>query len=228
MSNDTKKSFIVYTDLSEVVEELTDTQTGTLFKAMLIYAAENRVIELPKEIKLLFIQIRRQMDRDAKKWEEVTQKRSAAGRIGGLASAEARASKRKQSIANVSNAKQSQANQAVNVTVNDNENVNDTATVTVGDKERFGRFVDEYISLKVEAGEQIRNRKAYSSKLLEGMLPDYEDLVKSFSKKQEGEQFSTGNTPQEWQKGALLITSAEKALSKHDPLKVKAFRKVCL
>ena len=63
-----KKSFVLYTDLIEITEELTDKEAGLLFKTILRYVNDLNP-EIPKEIKLAFIPIKQDLKRDLKKYE---------------------------------------------------------------------------------------------------------------------------------------------------------------
>ena len=129
-----KKSFVVYCDLKEILNELSDEEAGILFKAMVNYAQNGVEPELGIPLKYVWIPIRQQMERDAEKWNEVKKVRSAAGRKGGVKSGQVRAKKSEKSTKVIQNSekrvtktkqtKQSQANEAVNVNVNDNVNVN--------------------------------------------------------------------------------------------------------
>jgi len=129
-----KKSFVVYCDLEEILNELSDEEAGILFKAMVGYAQNGNEPELGIPLKYVWIPIRQQMERDAEKWNEVKKVRSAAGRKGGVKSGQVRAKKSEKSTKIIQNSekrvtktkqkKQSQANEAVNVNVNDNVNVN--------------------------------------------------------------------------------------------------------
>ena len=112
--NATKNSFVLYTEQKEVIDNLSDEDAGKLFKGIFEYALGNEP-EFNNLLKLVFIPIRQQLERNAKKYSEIKEKRCIAGAKGG-----------KQKVANLANAnfaKQSQANQAVNV--NDNVHVND-------------------------------------------------------------------------------------------------------
>lgn len=132
-----KKSFIVYCDIIETLDELTDEQAGKLFKGMAHYSNDGTEPNFDTILKFVFIPIRQQMDRDNEKWNCIRAKRSAAGKKGGENSAKVKAERTKslqetkkgvtdfkQSQAKPSKSKQSQAKQAVNVNVNVNDNVN--------------------------------------------------------------------------------------------------------
>ncbi len=124
---DDKKSFVVYHDIKEVIDGLTDEQVGKLFRSMVNYSVDGTELQLDGVLRFIFIPIRQQMDRDSTKWEGIREKRAEAGRKGGIKSGESR---RK---ANALFALSNEANEAVNVNanVNGNVNVNGNATTTV-------------------------------------------------------------------------------------------------
>lgn len=126
-----KKSFVLYTDIKHTVDHLTIDQAGKLFKHLLAYVNDENP-EFEKEdllLRVAFEPIKRQLKRDLKDWEETRQKRSNAGHLGGVKSAESRKTKQNEANeANASRLKQSQANEAVNVTVNVNDTVNENVT----------------------------------------------------------------------------------------------------
>jgi len=116
-----KNGFILYADYHEMFATLSDQEAGKLIKHILAYV-NDKSPEEPEDklIKILFNQIKLQLKRDLRKWEDVKKKRSEAGRLGGLASAESR-SKSKQTLESSTTVNDSQANQAVNVNVNVND-----------------------------------------------------------------------------------------------------------
>ena len=119
-----KKSFILYIDSLEVLDELSTEQIAELFLAIKDY--QNGVEpKLTGLMKVVFLTFKNQFKRDDEKWEQIKIGRSKAGKKGGLANA----SKTKQMLANASKTKQSVANLAVNVNVNDNVNDNDNVNV---------------------------------------------------------------------------------------------------
>ena len=132
-----KKSFIVYCDIEENLDRMTDEEVGILFRSMVRYSNTGEEPELDRLMTFIFTPIRQQMDRDQEKWKGIKESRSRAGKKGGEKSAKARAErtktlqedendviKSKQRLKNPSKRSKSQANQAVNVNVNVNENVN--------------------------------------------------------------------------------------------------------
>lgn len=137
-----KKSFVAYADWESQLDLLSDDEAGKLFRHLLAYVNDKNP-EFTKDeriLKMAFEPIRLQLKRDLEKYEEVKQKRSQAGRSGGLKSGESR-SKNEQKEANASSdepneanasfAQKNKANEAVNV----NDNVNDTVNVILLEKE---------------------------------------------------------------------------------------------
>lgn len=127
-----KDSFILYTDQRAVIEKLTDEQAGKLIKAIYQYTEEGTMPELDTLLEIAIIPIKQNIDKNNEKWEEERQKRSEAGRLGGLKKAknqqptsstkqsQAGLSDAKECQAELSNAKECLANQAVYVNVSDN------------------------------------------------------------------------------------------------------------
>lgn len=128
-----KRSFIVYSDIKENLDDMTDTEVATLFRAMVDYSLTGEEPELDRFLKHIFMPVRRQMDRDREKWTGIKEARSRAGKLGGAKKGNQNAKKDKTlqdndtSVIKNKQNKQSQAKQAkqaVNVNVNDNVNVN--------------------------------------------------------------------------------------------------------
>ena len=72
-----KKSIIIYADCIAILEELTYEQAGRLFKAVLSYVNEEPVTEIEGDpaLKMAFVVLRKQIDRDTEKYEEICRKR---------------------------------------------------------------------------------------------------------------------------------------------------------
>lgn len=64
-----KKSFVLYADILEVANELTDEQAGILFKAILSFVNGIEPV-VPNEMKILWIVIKQQLERDSIKYTE--------------------------------------------------------------------------------------------------------------------------------------------------------------
>lgn len=75
------KSFILYTEQKEVIDSLTDEQAGQLFKGIFKYV-NGEDVEFDGMLKVAFIPIKQNLDRNIEKWNEVKEKRKKAGKIG--------------------------------------------------------------------------------------------------------------------------------------------------
>lgn len=133
-----KKSFVLYSDILQPIECMSNEQAGELFKAILRKVNNEDIGELSPMAAMAYAFIAPKMDDNAEKWEEIKKSRSEAGRRGGLAT-QAKAKTIKENgdcdEQNQANSKQNQAkpskrqaklskdqaNQAVNVNVNVNE-----------------------------------------------------------------------------------------------------------
>jgi len=69
-----QKGFVVYGDIHAVVDELTDEQTGKLFKGMITYFATGKAPKFDGVLKYVWIPIRQQMDRDKEKYDAKCEK----------------------------------------------------------------------------------------------------------------------------------------------------------
>ena len=118
MSED-KKSFLIYHDIKPVLDKLTDAQAGKLFKALVDYSIEQTPPKFNDlALELVFIPLQQQLDRNIIKWDEIKEKRTEAGRKGGLRSAEVRREANQANATFASNASEAnEANQAVKVKV---------------------------------------------------------------------------------------------------------------
>lgn len=71
MSDKDQKGFIVYGDTKAVVDELTNEQAGELFRGMLNYFVDGTDPEFSDVLKIAFIPIRQQMDRNSDKYAKM-------------------------------------------------------------------------------------------------------------------------------------------------------------
>jgi len=76
-----KKSFVLYSDLKEVVDKLPDAEAGTLFKLILDYVNDENPEPDGLLMEIAFEPIKQQLRRDLKKWEDIIGKRSKAGKL---------------------------------------------------------------------------------------------------------------------------------------------------
>lgn len=114
-----KKSFILYADYIESIEELTNEEAGKLLKHILRYVNDLNPVCEDRFVNQTFIPIKTQLKRDLESWEDIREKRRESGKKGGRP--------KKQTEANKANGffeKQTKAKKAVNdnVTVNVNDN----------------------------------------------------------------------------------------------------------
>lgn len=69
-----QKGFVVYGDIEESLDELSDEQVAKLFRGMVNYFNTGKEPKFSGLLKLAFIPIRQQMDRDVDKYEKKCQK----------------------------------------------------------------------------------------------------------------------------------------------------------
>ena len=117
-----KRSFILYADMINVVDQLNDKEAGQLIKLILKYVNDMNPKAPNRLIALTFEPIKAQLKRDLKKFEKIKEKRSDAGKMGGRPKKQTKAKK-----ANAFLEKQTKAKKADTVT--DTVTVNDTVYV---------------------------------------------------------------------------------------------------
>lgn len=74
-----KKSFVLFMDLEDTIDNLSDGQAGKIFKAIFDYQRTGET-NLKGTLKTLFLGIKNTLDRNEQKWEEIRKKRSEAGK----------------------------------------------------------------------------------------------------------------------------------------------------
>ena len=118
-----RSSFVLYAEYMEHIELLNMEQRGELFTAIFLYTSTGQVPELDGATAMAFSFIRKQLDKDQKKYDETCKKRSEAGKLGGRPKANGSSEKAKK--ANGFSEKQMKAKKA------DNENDNDLKESTL-------------------------------------------------------------------------------------------------
>lgn len=83
-----KGTFIVYDEIKDSLDEMTDEEIGRLFRGMVDYHVTGEEPELEGGLKFAFIPIRQQMDRDDEKWAKTREARSEAGKKSAEAKAQ--------------------------------------------------------------------------------------------------------------------------------------------
>ncbi len=112
-----KSSFVLYHDIREPVEMLSDEERGKLFSAILNYSEYGELPDFRGALQMAFAFIRTALDRDADKWEDKRQKRVESGRLGGIRSGESRREANEANASKPKQRKQNKANEAVPVPV---------------------------------------------------------------------------------------------------------------
>jgi hypothetical protein len=115
-----KKSFVLYTDYTELFNSLSDANAGQLIKHIFNYVNDTNPTTDNEAISSAFILIKMQLKRDLVKWKETRGKRSEAGKI----SAESRKQQKATLSTHVDFVQQTSTKSTVSV--NDNVTVNDT------------------------------------------------------------------------------------------------------
>lgn len=162
-----KRSFLLYTDVHHTVKKLSDDQAGKLFKHILSYVNDENPITNDVIIDLVFEPIKQSLKRDLRRYEEIIEKRSLAGKIGGVESGESRRKKKEAKEANAlkrKQTKQRQANEADSVSVSVSDSVN---VIVKEEKKEYAPFVfmlkRDYDKLVIKNGEC--NTKKFIDKL---------------------------------------------------------------
>ncbi len=78
-----KKSFVLYCDLIETVEQLSDKKAGELFKHILEYVNDRDPNTDDQVLNLVFIPIKQALKRDLKKYEKIVDRNRENGKKGG-------------------------------------------------------------------------------------------------------------------------------------------------
>ena len=76
MSKD-QKGFVVYGDIKESLDELTDEQVATLFRGMVDYHVTGKDPKFKGILKFVFIPLKQQMDRNTEKYEKQCERNRA-------------------------------------------------------------------------------------------------------------------------------------------------------
>lgn len=119
-----RNSFVLFTEIVEVIKELTNEQKGILFQTILDY----QLGIVPKIddpiVKIAFIPIKQNLDRNNEKWERTRAARSEAGKKGMRSRWDNKAitndNKNNKAISEITK---------ITVNVNENENVNENVNV---------------------------------------------------------------------------------------------------
>jgi len=156
-----RESFVFYKDWMLTLEQLTDDERLVCYDAIMRYVFYG---EEPKDrfIKIAIQQIILMIDRANGKWDDIRQKRSAAGRLGGAPKGNQNAKNENEKQAKTNKNKQNKQNKLnVNVNVNDNVNVNVNDNVispidkSIVDIDKEGCFDFSEYSAETMKGQQL-------------------------------------------------------------------------
>ena len=147
-----QKGFVVYGDIKESLDELTDEQVATLFRGMVDYHVTGKEPKFKGVLKFVFIPIKQQMDRNTEKYEQRCERNRANAnkRWNGMQS-DAIAYGRMQSDANGCD---NMRLDAIDANTNTNTNTNtktdtDTTTMSAGtDVFSLSRDLIDYLNSK--------------------------------------------------------------------------------
>lgn len=120
-----REAFLIYGAWQEPIMRLSNESKGMLLVALLEYHNFGREIDLPIDVQMAFLFMKKQMDMDAEKYQTTCAKRAESGRKGGITK------QNKQMLANAKSAKQKQAKLADNDKEKDKDN-NNTSVVVDG------------------------------------------------------------------------------------------------
>lgn len=127
-----RDSFILYTEIREVIETLTLEQKGILFQAILDYASGIPINITDPIVNIAFIPIKQNLDRNNEKWEQKKIARSEAGKKGmrnRWHKGESEEDNKDNNVIGVNNKNNNAYQDITNITVNENVNVNGNGNV---------------------------------------------------------------------------------------------------
>lgn len=122
-----KDSFILYNSFYDPIKTLKNEQLGKLFRSIFNYTINGEITQ-DNDILVAFMFIKNQIDLDAKKWQDIKQKRSEAGKRHKGNQYTTKRNKMEQNGTNGS------VNENVNVNVNDNVNIKETISKDIAKK----------------------------------------------------------------------------------------------
>lgn len=120
-----KKSFLLYADIIHTVKMLSAEHAGELFLHILRYVNDEEPEAENAVVKIAFEPIKQQLKRDLKRWEEIKEAKSKAGKASALARKKSRRKQKQHPLTPVNTSQQSSTDLTVidNVNVNVNDNV---------------------------------------------------------------------------------------------------------
>ena len=178
-----KKSFVLYADLINNIDHLTNEEKGILFNHLLEYVNDMNPVLTDRVVLSAWKFIQSQLKRDLVKFEEVKGKRSEAGKE----SARLRALKKEQQSSTKSTSVESVQQTSTNptVSVNDNENVNDIHTTYVETPPQINTILTEEVFIKrwCDARTHYDKVPTFIKKLTTFERVDFKELVRDYTLK---------------------------------------------
>lgn len=124
-----KKSFVLYSDIEEMLNELPDEIAGRLFKTIIAYVNDKNPVVEDVLLKVSFAPIKAQLKRDLIKYESKKIQYSDAGKASAEAKRLKKIAEEQERSTNSTNVEERSTFSTVNVNVNDSVNVNVNDTV---------------------------------------------------------------------------------------------------
>lgn len=171
---DNKKSFLLYLDRLELLDDLGDEEAGVLFKAIVNYIKNGDIPPRGGIVSAAFQSLKSCLDSDTERYRLICQKRSEAGKKGGRPSKETAEEKSKKSNALSEEETEKQKNQMFNFAFSEKAKKADT-DININNTSKYVSN-SKYVSKYEEREDSIpiagaRTRKA---------LPSYEDIIEAF------------------------------------------------
>ena len=190
-----RNSFVLFTEIVEVIKELTNEQKGILFQTILDYQLGIEPEIDDPIIKIAFIPIKQNLDRNNEKWERTRAARSEAGKKGMRSRWDNKVitndNKNNKAISEITK---------ITVNVNDNGNVNENVNENVNDKDKvdYQLIADMYNNTCVSFP-KITKLSDSRKKAIKARLKKYsvEDLQKAFEMAEESD-FLKGSNKRNW------------------------------
>jgi hypothetical protein len=120
-----KKSFVLYHDMWETLQHCDDVMLGKVTRLIFEYVTTGKTIEINDPLFFLFNPIKVHLERDNRKYENIIESRSIAGKASAAKRAD-KSNKSEQRSTSVNKSQQEPTNPTVNVNDNVNVNVNNS------------------------------------------------------------------------------------------------------
>ena len=216
-----RETLLLYTSIKEPIDELTDEQAGKLFKALLSYQTDNE-IELEGLLKVVFLQIKQQIDYNNDKFDETSKKRSEAGKKG-MKNRWNKNNNDNNVITNDNNVNDvitddnknnlyDNDNDNDNVNDNDNDNVNDNENENVNTIKKIPNNVQDVVDLYHTLCPSLPKVRVITKKritAIKSFLKQYDiETIKEAFEKAEASDFMKGQNNRGWKADIDFLTNA--------------------